>query len=316
MENVPLVIWCNASLNPAALALLQQGTVRHRLIMARTAEAGLAEADVAFGQLAVEAALAAPRLRWIHLSSAGYTRYDCDEVRAALTQRGTLLTTSSHVYDEPCAQHVLAMMLALARQLPQCYEAQRTTRSWESGPRRSASYLLSGQVVLLLGLGAIGQRLVQMLQPFDMEILAVRRSARTVEGVELVALDQLERALARADHVVNILPDNASTRHFVNAERLAHFKPGACFYNIGRGTTVDQEALCSALHSSRLGAAYLDVTDPEPLPPEHPLWQAPNCTITPHSAGGHAGESERLVRHFLSNLAAFERGERLRDQVI
>jgi phosphoglycerate dehydrogenase-like enzyme len=91
---------------------------------------------------------------------------------------------------------------------------------------------------------------------------------------------------------------------------------GARVYNIGRGTTVDQDALLAALSSGRVASAYLDVTDPEPLPPDHPLWTAPNCFITPHSAGGHAGEDERLVRHFLRNLAAFEQGEPLADRVM
>ena len=90
---------------------------------------------------------------------------------------------------------------------------------------------------------------------------------------------------------------------------------GAIFYNVGRGTTVDQEALLDALQSGALGAAYLDVCTPEPLPPDHPLWSAPNCHVTPHSAGGHAGESERLIRHFTENLRRFAEGAALVDRV-
>ena len=93
-------------------------------------------------------------------------------------------------------------------------------------------------------------------------------------------------------------------------------KPGAIFYNIGRGTTVDQTALLNALKSGRLSAAYLDVTDPEPLPKDHPLWSVPNCYITPHTAGGHAEEFERLATHFLNNLKRFEEGKALVDRVI
>ena len=93
-------------------------------------------------------------------------------------------------------------------------------------------------------------------------------------------------------------------------------KPGAVFYNIGRGTTVDQDALGEALRSGRLRAAYLDVTDPEPLPPEHPLWTTPNCVITPHTAGGHDNEWTRLVQHFLANLRRHEAGQPLLDRVI
>jgi phosphoglycerate dehydrogenase-like enzyme len=97
---------------------------------------------------------------------------------------------------------------------------------------------------------------------------------------------------------------------------LQAMKPGAIFYNIGRGTTVDQAALAEALGSGRLSAAYLDVTDPEPLPPEHPLWTTPNCVITPHTAGGHSDEWDRLVDHFLANLRRHEAAEPLLDRVI
>jgi phosphoglycerate dehydrogenase-like enzyme len=144
----------------------------------------------------------------------------------------------------------------------------------------------------------------------------VRRQPRGDEEIEVVSEGQLENALAEADHVVNILPANDSTQGYMNAQRFAAMKPGARFYNIGRGTTVDQDALLRALESGTLALAYLDVTDPEPLPPEHPLWTAPNCFITPHTAGGHKGEFERLVQHFLSNLRLFEKGESLRGQVI
>jgi phosphoglycerate dehydrogenase-like enzyme len=207
-------------------------------------------------------------------------------------------------------------MLAHARQLPASLDTQRTDRAWPTLERRAASHLLLGQKVVLLGFGAIGRRLAELLAPFCVQLTAVRRHPAGDEGVAVVTEDHLDAALASADHIVNILPENPGTRHFVNAARLAAAKPGAVFYNIGRGTTVEQEALLDALRSGRLGAAYLDVTDPEPLPVDHPLWSAPNCYITPHAAGGHHDEPERLVRHFVENLRRFERGEALLDRVI
>jgi len=122
--------------------------------------------------------------------------------------------------------------------------------------------------------------------------------------------------LATADHVVNILPDNAASLRFISGKRLAEMKPGAIFYNIGRGTTVDQEALAASLRSGHLGAAWLDVTDPEPLPEAHPLRTAPRCFITPHTAGGSGNESETLIRHFLKNLKRFLQGAPLTDRVM
>jgi len=312
-----LRIWCTARFTGEAAELLRDGTAEHRLaVEGEETPFCLADADVALGQPDPDAVMAAPELQWVHVTSAGYTRYDRDDVRQALRAHGARLTTSSHVYDEPCAQHALAMMLALARQLPQSLDAQRGDHSWSGGERRARSYLLSGQSVLLLGFGAIGERLAELLAPFGMDIVALRRNRRGGEPLRIIDEAGLAAALAEADHVVNLLPENDETRGFVNAVRLAAMKPGACFYNVGRGVTVDQDALLQALHSGRLGAAYLDVTDPEPLPPEHPLWTTPNCYLTPHSAGGHRGETVRLVRHFLANLTAFEAGTELVDRVI
>jgi phosphoglycerate dehydrogenase-like enzyme len=237
-------------------------------------------------------------------------------VRAALAARGAALTTSSGVYDEPCAEHALAMMLALARRLPQALDAQRTDRGWDGAGMRAASRLLVGERVVLLGFGAIARRLVELLAPFRMDVVAVRRRARGDEPVRVVAESELEAHLAAADHVVNVLPGGAGTARLVDARRVAAMKPGARFYNVGRGTTVDQDALVAALCSGQLGAAYLDVTDPEPLPPDHPLWAAPNCYITPHSAGGQVREMEALVEHFLANLRRFAAGAALLERVL
>ena len=132
----------------------------------------------------------------------------------------------------------------------------------------------------------------------------------------MISEAELDEALSRADHVISILPGGGGTRSYLDAAKFGRMKPGAIFYNIGRGTTVDQPALLEALAAGPLAAAFLDVTDPEPLPPEHPLWTAPNCFITPHTAGGHIGEKERLVRLFLDNLRRFEAGEALAGRVL
>ena len=127
-------------------------------------------------------------------------------------------------------------------------------------------------------------------------------------------IEELDRLLPEADHVANVLPANASTEGLFDAAKFGRMKPGAFFYNIGRGTTVEQDALIGAM--DRLAAAYLDVVDPEPLPREHPLWTTPNVFITPHTAGGHRGEEIRLVRHFLANLRRFRADETLKDRVM
>lgn len=308
------------------MSVLEAGVAPHHLLFPDKQEksilaAGgsdplLEKADIAFGQPDAMQICRVASLKWIQLTSAGYTRYDRDDVKAALRARGCALTNSSAVFAEPCAQHALAMMLAFSRQLPQCLDEQRGDRSWRQTERRTGSFLLRGQFVVILGFGAIARRLIEMLGPFAMNVSAMRRTPVGHEAITVFSPDRLDDHLVQADHVINILPANAQSEHFFNAARLGRMKRTAFFYNIGRGKTVDQPALLAALNAGQIAGAYLDVMDPEPLPKDHPLWSAPNCFITPHTAGGHAGEEERLVAHFLENLRRFERGEALVDRVV
>jgi len=321
-----LTVWCNAQFPEAPMRELREGLGQHRLLLPAVRNTVnlapgvpdplLAEADIAFGQPDPQQVIQLERLKWVHLTTAGYTRYDIEPVRSALKRRGAVLTNSSMVYEEPCAEHILAMMLALARQLPACWADQATTRPWRAAEHRGHSRLLQRQTALLLGLGAIARRLAEMLQPFGINLLAIKRTITGTEPVRAFPFSRLGELVPQADHVIDILPANASTERLFNAELIARMKPTAIFYNIGRGTTVDQAALQSALESHRIAGAYLDVTDLEPLPPDHPLWRLPNCWITPHTAGGHQYEFERLVRHFLANLRRFEQRRDLLDRIV
>jgi phosphoglycerate dehydrogenase-like enzyme len=326
MSKPTLTIWYNSRFPEPVLNLLRDGIAPHRLVIASApkvsnivggvADPQLEQADVAFGQPDPAQVIASRRLKWVHLDSAGYTRYDREDLRAALRARGAVMSNSSSVYNEPCAQHVLAMMLAFARQLPQSMINQQSERAWRYTEFRANSRLLGGEKVLILGFGTIARRLIELLEPFHMDITATRRRPRGDEPVRVVSDDQTDAYLADADHVIDILPDNPETAGFMCAQRFARMKPTARFYNIGRGTTVDQPALMDALSRRVIAAAYLDVMDPEPLPPDHPLWRTPNCYITPHTGGGHHDEFERHVRHFLENLHRFESGASLLDQLV
>ena len=316
-------IWCNYPLDEPAARLLREETASHELLLQPSedpvrdsANAAPEDAPILFGQPNPDALLANANVRWVQLSSAGYTRYDRDDLRAVFRERGATLTNSSHVFDEPCAQHLAAMMFALARRLPVCLGNQRGARRWlqgQAGDRQSR--LLNGQTVFVYGFGAIARRLVEILAPLRMQVFGVRRSPRGDEGVPMLTETEADARLGEADHVVNILPHNDATRQFFGVGRFARLRPGARFYNVGRGATVDQTALAAALRDGPLATAYLDVTDPEPLPAGHELWDLPNCYITPHVAGSHAGEDERLVQHFLANLRAFDAGNPLADRV-
>lgn len=322
----PLTIWCNAHYPRGAMDELRGGIGANRLIqpdvrhqsnlVAAAADPLLAEADVALGQPDPRQVIASSRLRWVHLTTAGYTRYDTDAMRNALRARGAIMTNSSSVYDEPCAEHVLAMMLAVSRQLPECWADQNATHAWRAAEHRIRCRLLRDQTALILGFGAIARRLVELLQPFKMQLIAVRRAVSGTEPIRTLPYAQLPELIPLADHVINVLPSNATTDGLFDAKLIGLMKPSATFYNIGRGTTVEQSALQGALEKNAIAGAYLDVTDPEPLPPDHPLWRLPNCWITPHTAGGHADEFERMVRHFLDNLRKFEKGAELADRVI
>ena len=323
---MPLTIWCNLPLKNSAKDLLKDSLISHSLFFSQTQAATVVEAtppdnnfykaDILFGQPDPEAVKQATRLKWIHLSTASYTRYDNEVFKNSLHQHGILFSNSSHIYSEPCAQHVLAMILSLTRQLPAAYHNQLITQAWPFHENRKNSYLLNGQTVLFLGFGAIPRRLVELLTPLEMKFTALKRSLSSHPQVTLFSEEKLPFYLKEADHVINALPDSNTTKHFMNQARFNQMKPGSIFYNIGRGATVDQTALNKTLTNKHLKAAFIDVTDPEPLPSDHPLWKTPNCFITPHTGGGHNNEEERLVQHFLKNFKAFELHHPLQDQIL
>jgi phosphoglycerate dehydrogenase-like enzyme len=326
--SMSLTVWSNHQLRPAAAELFrsQLAQLGCRLVQSEKSSASvlaagssdpaLAEADIAYGQPDPGDVMKNPRLKWVALSTAGYTRYDRDDFRTAMKQRGTLVTNASTVFADPCAQQMLAGMLGLVRNLPVQLRNQDGPRGWPYLEDRYTATVLTGATVLLLGFGAIGQRLAELLAPFGGRVIAYRRTPRGDEGVETVTDAGLVAALAAADHVVNILPDSPVTRGFMGPERFARMKPGARFYNVGRGTTVDQPALMAALESGHLSGAYLDVMEPEPLPPQHPLWRTKNCFLTCHIAGGTSDQDDKLIRHFLTNFGRFAKGEGLSDRII
>lgn len=311
---------------PDVLQLLKSRTAGHHLVIPATPVSSVlaqaepdpqfATVDIAFGQPDLNAIQNAPNLKWIHISSSGITRYDNPEFRAVMARRGIPVTNSATVYSEACAVHALSFLLAQARTLPRSLTIRTPNGSDVWTGLRADCRTLRGETAVIVGYGAIGRRLTALLQPFDMQIIACRRTPQGNEGVPTITEDQLPPTLSAADHVINILPDSPATRHYFNRNRFHACKPGAVFYNIGRGTTVDQDALVGALRSGRLAAAWLDVTDPEPLPDTHPLWAEPGCHITPHIAGGHRGEVSTLVRHFLENFGRFVRSEPLLDRVM
>ncbi len=208
-------------------------------------------------------------------------------------------------------EFALAMMLAFEKRIPTWIEQQRERR-W----KLRGIHTLRGKTVAILGLGAIGSEVVRLCNAFGMRVVGTRRSGTPVEGVDrVVGPDASAGLLADADYVVILLPLTPETRGFVGASLLDALPERAVLVNLARGGIVDEPALIARLRDGRLRGAAFDVFAREPLPPEDPMWTAPNTLITPHISGWFPGYAEKLVEIFSDNLGRLERGEALRNEV-
>ncbi len=269
--------------------------------------AQLADADAYTGfRLSAEQLDRAPELKWVHSLSAGVEQW----LNAGIAERGLLLTNSSGVHATNIAEHVFAMMLAFARQLPSLFGSQQQHQWRDNDTFDEQVFELEGQKLIIVGTGAIGSAVARRAKAFDMATVGVRRhpSAEPIPHIdEQLSFEEMREHLGNADHVVICLPMTSETKGLFSADVIAAMKPGAHFFNIGRGGIVDQDALIAALRSGHLGGAGLDVTTPEPLPGDSPLWDMPNVIITAHTSGSTPKYGERALGLFGDIL------ERLRD---
>jgi len=255
---------------------------------------------------------AAIGLRWLHQRGAGIDRIATPKLVAS----DLVLTNGSGNHAINIAEHVLGLMLAFARQLPALVRAQGE-RHWRPSPVETL-FELSGQTLAVVGAGALGSAVAERAAAFGMRVLGVRRAsagALPPGFASMTAVAALDAVLQQADHVVITLPLTTETRGLFSTARLAAMKPGAHLYNVGRGAIVDSGALLAALRSGRLAGAGLDVTDPEPLPADSPLWQEPGVIVTAHSSGLTPRSQERYEALLLENLHRFQRGESLLNVV-
>ncbi|MBM7785495.1 D-isomer specific 2-hydroxyacid dehydrogenase family protein [Tenggerimyces flavus] len=243
-----------------------------------------------------------PGVRWVQLPSAGVEGWLSSGVLVA--HPSVVFTSATGSYADQVAEHALALMLSLARQVPAL--ARTSTWEWVS----SAS--LYGAVVGVVGAGGIGQELIRLLAPFRCRVLAVRRSGVPVSGAsETLTPDALDRVLAESDFVVIGAPATSETQHLIGARELALMQPHAYLVNIARGSLIDTTALVAALAAGSIAGAGLDVTDPEPLPDGHPLWSEPRALITPHSANPTHMLYPALARRVADNITHFTAGKPL-----
>jgi phosphoglycerate dehydrogenase-like enzyme len=236
-----------------------------------------------------------PAIRWVQLPMAGIEAVVESGVMSLPKLSRVTWTSAKGSYSRPVAEHALALALALLRKLPERARA----RSWGE----PAGTTLYGAPVTILGGGGIAADLLGLLEPFGVEATVVRRTAEPVARASRTLLPgQLHEALGGALVVFVALALSPETVHVIGERELALMGPESYLVNVARGRHVDTSALVSALEDGRIGGAGLDVTDPEPLPDEHPLWSFPNCLITPHTA-----DWEEIVQSLLA--------ERIRENV-
>ena len=268
-------------------------------------------AQVILGNVPAVMLHGSPALEWLQTNSAGVEPY----IQPGVLAGDTLLTNATGAYGLAIAEHMLGMLLELFKKLELYRDAQKSG-AWQSQGAVKAVY---GSTVLVLGMGDIGGEFAARCKALGAKVIGVRRSPRPCPEYadEVHLLEDLDSLLPQADVVAITLPGTDATRGLMSRERLAKMKEGAVLLNVGRGFIVDTEALCDALERGHLSGAGVDVTDPEPLPPTHRLWNIPTAVVTPHISGFyHLREThERIVGIFLENLRHFQAGEPLRNLV-
>jgi phosphoglycerate dehydrogenase-like enzyme len=277
----------------------------------------LERADVLFGipgdsgpSLALSLARA-PGVRWVQCSWAG----SGEQVRAARLSRATLervvFTSAAGLHAGMLAEFVFLGLLALRKDLRRL-EGLRERRAWDHFPNGE----LAGSTLAIVGFGHIGKAVARAARAFGMRVLAVTRDgAPRAEADATFPTARLAEAFAGANAAVVTLPATAATRGIVTASVLAALPRDAIFCNVGRGSVVDQAALIERLQTGALAGAVLDVFEPEPLPPDNPLWTMPNVVFAPHTMALSWRENERLVNLFIENMRRFARGDALLNRI-
>jgi phosphoglycerate dehydrogenase-like enzyme len=230
------------------------------------------------------------------------------------------LCNANGAYSLTISEHMLAMLLALIKKL-YMYRDFQNESTWGDLGKWGGSTVSSiyGARILVLGLGDIGLRFARAVKALGAYVIGVKRTMSEKPDYvdELYTIDDLDEVLPTADMVAMVLPETPQTRGIISAGRIAAMKPGAFIVNEGRGSAIDQDALVEALNSGHLGGAALDVTSPEPLPSDSPLWKAKNCFITPHVGGGYTLPQTKIyiLERALRNLKAFLRGDELVNEI-
>ncbi len=269
------------------------------------------EADIILGNLPVGRLSQAAHLKWLQLNSSGADAYAADGVLAP----EVILTNATGAYGLAISEHLLATTFFLKKKLGKYYRNQKE-REWKDEGQVTA---IAGSRTLVLGLGSIGGDYARKMALLGSRVIGIRRTKAACPDYleEIGTFEDIDRFLPEADIVAMALPNTPQTYHIMNEERLSGMKRGSILLNVGRGTAIDQDALVEVLRNGPLAGASIDVTDPEPLPEDHPLWRCENLLLTPHIAGDyHLQETlDQIVELFIDNLGRYARGKELRNPV-
>ena len=317
MQTRPQLV-IRSELDPQHVAHLRLAFPQADFPVCTTPEAlqqALGDADALIGGwwLTPEILAAAPRLRWVQATSTGIEKFPFAELR----ERSIVLTNASGMLAPPIAEHILALMLVFARGLRPVLRWQ-DERYWRrEEDRLPPVFELEGQTLGVVGLGSIGDALARKAHGLGMRVLAIRRDVGEQPAyiARLLPRSCLAELLAEADHVALCLPLTRETIGLIGARELRQMRRTAYIYNIGRGETIDQEALLEGLRNGWIAGAGLDVTTPEPLPPGSPLWDAPNMVITMHTAGRTTKYWQRGIGFLTENVRRFLNGEPLENVI-
>lgn len=252
--------------------------------------------------------LESKNLKWIHGLSAGVEGVTFSPLA---DKPGLRLTNSKGIHGIPISEHVLGFMLYQARGFGRI-KAHQNAKEWA----RFVPNELYGHTLTILGMGSIASAVAKRAKAFGMTVLGVKRTVTPLENVdEVLPESRMDEAIARADYLVMLLPATPETKGTMNRERFAMMKDGAFFVNVGRGVTVDTDALVDALKSGKLSGAALDALDPEPLPADHPLWEMDNVFLSPHMSAETPRYMERAFHVFADNVPYFLQGETMPTEI-
>jgi phosphoglycerate dehydrogenase-like enzyme len=270
----------------------------------------LGRAVITYGILPVPRLPEAKSLRWIQLISAGVPQDLCAPAR----QAGLTVTNLAGLYGNSIAEHALALMLMLARNLHVVLRNQ-AQRKWDRDVANSMSDL-QGKTLAVVGLGNIGQGIARLARAYGMRVLGCRRTDRAAPLVDRqYPLSELHAMLSEADYVAVAAPLIPSTTGMLGAAEFKAMKPGAVYINVSRGAVAQEGALLDALRTGQVSAAGLDVYAAEPLAPEHPFWTMPKVIVSPHFSGETINNSSRPAERFARNLRAWLAGRPLEGLV-